>query len=71
MKDRPGHDWRYAIDAGKAARELGYAPSIGFDEGLRRTVAWYLANEAWWVGVLDGSYQDWIRQNYGEAGGRA
>jgi dTDP-glucose 4,6-dehydratase len=71
VKDRPGHDWRYAIDAGKAARELGYAPSIGFDEGLRRTVAWYLANEAWWAGVLDGSYQDWIRQNYGEAGDRA
>jgi dTDP-glucose 4,6-dehydratase len=65
VRDRPGHDWRYAIDASKAARELGYSPSIRFDEGLRRTVAWYLDHESWWAGILDGSYQDWIRQNYG------
>jgi len=71
VKDRPGHDWRYAIDATKAARELAFSPSIGFDEGLRRTVAWYLGNKSWWSGVLDGSYKDWIERNYGPDAGSA
>lgn len=48
VADRPGHDFRYAIDAGKIARELGWRPRVSFDEGLRRTVAWYLDNAAWW-----------------------
>ena len=57
VKDRPGHDVRYAIDASKIKRELGWAPQETFESGLRKTVEWYLANEDWWRSVLDGSYQ--------------
>jgi len=57
VKDRPGHDQRYAIDAGKIARELGWVPQETFETGLRKTVQWYLANEGWWKRVQDGSYQ--------------
>ncbi len=64
VKDRPGHDRRYAIDPRKAQRELGYTPQITFDAGLTRTIAWYLANERWWRAVMDGSYRDWITHNY-------
>ncbi|MEM8755099.1 MAG: GDP-mannose 4,6-dehydratase, partial [Pseudomonadota bacterium] len=48
VADRPGHDFRYAIDASKTERELGFAPKIGIEEGIARTVAWYLDNESWW-----------------------
>jgi dTDP-glucose 4,6-dehydratase len=64
VKDRPGHDRRYAIDAGRISAELGFMPSVSIREGLERTVGWYLANEAWWRGVMDGSYRDWIEQQY-------
>ncbi|WP_445000704.1 dTDP-glucose 4,6-dehydratase [Halomonas mongoliensis] len=57
VSDRPGHDLRYAIDAGKIERELGWVPEETFESGLRKTVVWYLANESWWQRVLDGSYQ--------------
>lgn len=57
VADRPGHDLRYAIDASKIARELGWTPAETFTSGMRKTVAWYLANEAWWRRVQDGSYQ--------------
>jgi dTDP-glucose 4,6-dehydratase len=57
VTDRPGHDFRYAIDATKIAGELGWRPKVDFDEGLRRTVAWYLANEAWWRPILEGRYR--------------
>jgi len=57
VKDRPGHDVRYAIDASKIQRELGWVPQETFETGLRKTVEWYLANEDWWQSVLDGSYQ--------------
>ena len=57
VKDRPGHDVRYAIDASKIERELGWLPQETFESGLRKTVEWYLSNEAWWRAVLDGSYQ--------------
>jgi dTDP-glucose 4,6-dehydratase len=57
VPDRPGHDRRYAIDCGKAHRELGYGARLALDAGLRATVAWYLENESWWRAVLDGSYQ--------------
>lgn len=57
VKDRPGHDVRYAIDASKIERELGWRPEETFESGLRKTVEWYLNNEAWWQAVLDGSYQ--------------
>ena len=57
VADRPGHDLRYAIDASKIERELGWTPQETFETGLRKTVGWYLANESWWRNVLDGSYQ--------------
>lgn len=57
VADRPGHDLRYAIDASKIARELGWTPAETFTSGMRKTVAWYLANESWWRQVQDGSYQ--------------
>ncbi|PMR78120.1 dTDP-glucose 4,6-dehydratase [Halomonas urumqiensis] len=57
VTDRPGHDHRYAIDAGKIERELGWVPQETFETGLRKTVEWYLANESWWKRVQDGSYQ--------------
>jgi len=57
VKDRPGHDVRYAIDASKIAKELGWTPQETFETGLEKTVQWYLDNEAWWRAVQDGSYQ--------------
>ncbi|MGM0988641.1 MAG: dTDP-glucose 4,6-dehydratase [Pseudomonadota bacterium] len=57
VQDRPGHDLRYAIDAGKIERELGWVPQETFETGLRKTVVWYLENRDWWQRVLDGSYQ--------------
>lgn len=57
VTDRPGHDMRYAIDAGKIERELGWRPQETFESGLRKTVQWYLENESWWRSILDGSYQ--------------
>ena len=57
VKDRPGHDRRYAIDASKIKRELGWHPSHTFESGLTRTVDWYLDNEAWVRRVMDGSYR--------------
>lgn len=57
VTDRPGHDHRYAIDASKIQRELGWAPQETFESGLRKTVVWYLENTAWWQHILDGSYQ--------------
>lgn len=57
VKDRPGHDMRYAIDASKICRDLGWRPHETFDSGLRKTVQWYLQNEAWWSRVLNGDYQ--------------
>jgi dTDP-glucose 4,6-dehydratase len=64
VKDRPGHDRRYAIDARKAERELGYRPHETFESGFAKTIDWYLANESWWRGVMDGSYRSWIESNY-------
>lgn len=58
VKDRPGHDVRYAIDASKIERELGWTPEETFDTGLRKTVEWYLNNKGWWQAILDGTYQD-------------
>ena len=57
VADRPGHDLRYAIDAAKIARDLGWTPEETFESGMRKTVQWYLANESWWKQVQDGSYQ--------------
>jgi dTDP-glucose 4,6-dehydratase len=68
VQDRKGHDRRYAIDAGKAMRELGYRPQETFESGLRRTIEWYLGNEAWWRAVMDGRYREWMQQYYGAEG---
>lgn len=65
VKDRPGHDRRYAIDPKKANDELGYMPKETFETGIRKTVAWYLNNEEWWSSVMDGSYKKWIDRQYG------
>ncbi|MBU2618120.1 MAG: dTDP-glucose 4,6-dehydratase [Proteobacteria bacterium] len=64
VKDRPGHDRRYAIDAAKGRSELGYIPLESFETGIRKTIDWYLANEAWWRGVMNGSYRDWLEKQY-------
>ena len=66
VKDRPGHDLRYAINADKIKKDLGWTPKFNFDQGIRETVLWYLANEDWVKNVKDGSYQDWIKKNYEE-----
>ena len=64
VKDRPGHDRRYAIDASKIERELGWRPAETFDTGIRKTVQWYLDNPAWIEGVVSGSYRDWLQKQY-------
>ncbi len=66
VADRPGHDRRYAIDADKISRELGWKPQETFESGIRKTVEWYLANTSWVENIKSGAYQTWIEQNYGE-----
>jgi len=65
VKDRPGHDRRYAIDAGKIHRELGWQPAETFETGIRKTVRWYLDNRAWVDGVVSGEYRRWVDVQYG------
>ena len=65
VTDRPGHDRRYAIDAGKIERELGWRPAETFETGLRKTVEWYLAHPDWVAGVQSGAYRDWVAKQYG------
>ena len=64
VKDRPGRDRRYAIDAGKLERELGWRPAETFDTGIRKTVEWYLANGAWVENVTSGAYMEWVDRQY-------
>jgi dTDP-glucose 4,6-dehydratase len=64
VKDRPGHDRRYAIDASKLERELGWRPAETFETGIQKTVQWYLDNQEWTEGVLSGSYRDWVKKQY-------
>ena len=66
VKDRPGHDRRYAIDARKIERELQWEPNESFDTGMRKTVQWYLANREWVEDVTGDSYQQWVTQNYAD-----
>jgi len=65
VRDRPGHDRRYAIDYAKAARELGYAPAMSLKSGLAATVDWYLHNIPWWQALMSRDYADWLQRNYG------
>ena len=64
VKDRPGHDRRYAIDASRLARELGWRPAETFETGLRKTVIWYLQNPAWVSNIVSGAYRDWVQTHY-------
>ena len=64
VTDRPGHDRRYAIDASKIERELGWRPAETFETGIRKTVQWYLDNQGWVENVLSGTYRDWVAKNY-------
>ncbi len=66
VKDRPGHDLRYAIDANKINRELGWSPSVTFEQGLEKTVDWYLANDAWLKNVTSGAYNKYYEHQYGQ-----
>lgn len=66
VTDRPGHDRRYAMDASKIRRELGWRPQVPFEEGLRQTVVWYLKNTPWVKSILDGSYMEYCEKQYGE-----
>ena len=65
VKDRPGHDRRYAIDPTRIASELGFEPAETLKTGLQRTVDWYLAGRSWWSAVQDGSYRQWMTSQYG------
>jgi dTDP-glucose 4,6-dehydratase len=65
VKDRPGHDRRYAINAGKLALELGWKPRETFGTGINKTVVWYLENQSWVTNVTSGTYRNWIGKQYG------
>jgi dTDP-glucose 4,6-dehydratase len=67
VPDRPGHDRRYAIDARKIERELGWRPVETFDSGIRKTVQWYLEHADWVGHVQSGSYREWVDKQYGSA----
>ena len=65
VKDRPGHDRRYAIDVGKIEAELGWTPAVNFSSGIRRTIEWYLSHSTWVKSVQSGAYRQWIEKQYG------
>ena len=66
VTDRPGHDRRYAIDPSKIKRELGWEPTTTFDEGIKKTIRWYLDNRDWWEHIINGEYRDYYERMYGE-----
>lgn len=66
VKDRPGHDRRYAIDPAKIHQELGWLPQTSFAEGIKKTIKWYLDNEDWWQRIISGEYQNYYVKMYGE-----
>lgn len=65
VKDRPGHDRRYAIDATKLRTELGWTPKYTFDTGIEQTIKWYLENQEWWENIISGEYQEYVQSQYG------
>lgn len=71
VDDRPGHDRRYAIDFSKAQQALGFAPAVGFEDGIERTVGWYCENEAWWRALKGASFQEYYDAHYGRLGLKA
>lgn len=66
VKDRPGHDRRYAVDSAKIHSEVGWLPQTSFEEGIKKTIKWYLDNENWWQRIISGEYQDYYAKMYGE-----
>ena len=68
VKDRPGHDRRYAIDAAKASRELGWVPRHSFEDALDTTVTWYKGHRGWWERILTGEYLRYYEKQYGARG---
>ena len=64
VKDRPAHDLRYAIDASKINKELGWNPSVTFEEGLSKTIDWYLNNQEWLNNIMNGEYQNYYQKKY-------
>jgi dTDP-glucose 4,6-dehydratase len=64
VKDRQGHDLRYAIDASKINKELGWSPTVTFEQGLSKTIDWYLSNEEWLKNVTSGDYQKYYNKQY-------
>ena len=64
VTDRPGHDRRYAIDASKIERELGWKPAETFETGIRKTAEWYLDHQEWVANVQSGAYREWVEKNY-------
>lgn len=71
VKDRPGHDMRYAIDPTKIKDELGWYPETAFDKGIEKTVEWYLNNKPWWENIVNGEYRNYYEKMYGENGKRS
>jgi dTDP-glucose 4,6-dehydratase len=66
VKDRPGHDRRYAIDSSKLHRAFGWTPSYTFERGIAETIDWYVKNESWWKRVMSGEYQAYYKRMYGD-----
>ena len=64
VKDRPGHDRRYAIDSGKIRRELNWKPDYLFQEAIKHTIDWYLKNKDWWEKIISGEYKDYYKIQY-------
>jgi len=65
VPDRPGHDWRYALDIAKITKELGWQPRVSLEEGLKLTISWYLAHREWLDRVRTGAYREYLQQQYG------
>ena len=66
MKDRPGHDRRYAIDSSKIMSEMSWKPSVTFEEGIKKTIDWYLANQKWLKNIVSGDYQKYYESMYSD-----
>ena len=66
VKDRPGHDLRYAIDSTKLKTELGWVPTYNFGTGIKQTIEWYLENKKWWENIISGDYQNYFKEQYGD-----
>lgn len=67
VKDRPGHDFRYSIDPSKAERELGFKAKVSFEEGIEKTIKWYIENEGWWRRIISGEYLEYVKKQYEDA----